>query len=246
MATGSTPPARREYSEIDRQVPFPELHTLLVYQFQSVSGVGLMADAAGTSLAGVDHMYVMQVAFAVAELGVNGRFSEPEQIFFVTGKTESISAFLVGGIDVGGIAAPEHTEVVRTVRVMACLAFTHLDGTMKIFFSGKLLFDVSQAGIAHVVLVVAAQAGGNLVKRQKPLVLGIVGRVTGAATPLLKEGFVRDLHPCQFFAYFCMAPDAEIWHFFPEYFCNRRSVGIVAGGAGAILDRWMGNLRFLQ
>lgn len=205
-----------------------------------------MADAAGTSLAGIDNMYVMQVAFSVAELGVNCSFGETEQVFFVTGKAEAINTLLVWGVDVGRIVSPEHSEVVRTVRVVASLAFAHLNGTMEIFFPGQFLFDVSQWGIAHVVLIVARQACGNLVEGEKPLVLRIVGRMAGRTAFLLQERFVRHLHCCQLFAYLDMAPDAEIRHLLLEYFCNRRAVGIVAGGAGAILDRRMGNLRLPQ
>jgi hypothetical protein len=43
-----------------------------------------------------------------------------------------------------------------------------------------------------------------------------------------------------------MALDAEIGHFLLEQFASRRPVGVVAGGAGAILDRQMDNPRFLK
>lgn len=117
---------------------------------------------------------------------------------------------------------------------------------MKIFFPGKLLFDVLQRGGAQIVLVVAAQTGGHLVKGKESLVLRIVGRVTGNAAPLLLEGFVRHLYSCQLLANLDMALNAEIRHLLLEQLGNRRTVGIVAGGAGAGLDRCMDNPRSLQ
>jgi len=43
-----------------------------------------------------------------------------------------------------------------------------------------------------------------------------------------------------------MAFDAEVRHLFLEQFCDRRTMGIVAGGAGTILDRCMNNPGFFQ
>ena len=129
---------------------------------------------------------------------------------------------------------------------MATLALALLDGTMEMFFIGKFFFDVSQGGATQIVLVVAAQARRHLVEGKESLVLGIVCRVAGAAAAFLLQGLVRYRHSCQLFAHLAMASGAEIRHLFFEQVCNRRPMGIVAGTAGAVLDRRMSNLCFFQ
>ena len=57
-------------------------------------------------------MHVMQVAFTIAEFGVNGRIGEAKQIFFMTGKADAIRALFVGNIEAGRIAPFEHPEVI--------------------------------------------------------------------------------------------------------------------------------------
>ena len=139
--------------------------------------MGLVTDAAGASFASVGNVHVMQVAFAIAKLGIDGCFGEAEQIFFVTGKAGAVDALLVWGIELGGIVPPQHPEVIRTMRVMACRTFSLFDRAMEIFFTIQILFDVSQRRSTQVILVVATQAGGQLIERQETLVPGIVGRV---------------------------------------------------------------------
>ena len=114
------------------------------------------------------------------------------------------------------------------------------------FLLFKIFFNVAQRGGTQIVFVVAAQAGSHFVERQEPLVVGIVGRVAGAAATLLTQGFVRYLGSRQFFAYFIVAANAQIRGSIFEYFADRRSVRIVAGGAGAVFYRRMGDLGLLQ
>ena len=90
------------------------------------------------------------------------------------------------------------------------------------------------------------QASGHLVEGEKTLVLRIVSRVAGNAAPLLLKGLVRHLNSCQLLANLHMAFEAEIRQLLLEQLGNRRPVGIVAGGARAILYRRMDNPRFLQ
>lgn len=175
-----------------------------------------MADTAGASFAIIDYMHVVEVPVAVAETGVNRRVGETEEVLFVTAQTCPIDSFFVGGVNIGGIASHEHPKIIRTVRVMARLAFSGFDGAMEMFFPGKFLFDVSQAGIAQIVLAVAEQASGHLVEGEEAFVLRIVGRVAGDTASLLLEGLVRHFNSCQFLAYLDMALEAEIRHLLLE------------------------------
>lgn len=85
-----------------------------------------VADAACASFAIVDHMHRVEVATAVAEAGIKSGIGKAEEVLFMTAQACPIDAFLVGGVDACRIAPPEHPEVIRTVRVMASLAFTTL------------------------------------------------------------------------------------------------------------------------
>ena len=71
-----------------------------------------MTDAAGATFAIVDHVHVVEILVAVAETGIHGGIGEAQKILFMTVETGSIDAFLVGGINVGGITSPQHPEVI--------------------------------------------------------------------------------------------------------------------------------------
>lgn len=161
-------------------------------------------------------MHVVEVLVAVAEAGINRGIGEPEEVLFMTVQASPIDSFLVRSIDVSGIASPEHPEVIRPVRVMACLAISRFDRAMEMFFSGEFLFDVSQRRSAQIVLVVAAQTSGHLVERKQALFLRIVSRVAGDAAIFLLEWLVRYLQSGQFLPDLDMALNAEIRHLFLE------------------------------
>jgi hypothetical protein len=130
---------------------------------------------------------------------------------------------------------------------MACGTFTFFYRAMKKFLPLKILFDIAQWWCAQIVFVVAEQTCRHFIERQQSLVCGIVGRVTGTAPPFLTQWLVRHLGGCQFLAYCTMTLNAELRNFpFEDLAVDRGSVGIVTGGAGAVLDRWMGNFGFLQ
>ena len=132
------------------------------------------------------------------------------------------------------------------MRVVTGLTLTLLDRTMEKLFAFQILFDVAQRWSAHIVFIMAVQAGSHLIEREQPFVLGIVGGVAGSTPPLLPQWFVRHLYPGQLLADITMALNAEIRQFLLEHLRYRRSVRVVAGGAGAFFDWRMGNRRFFQ
>jgi len=71
-----------------------------------------MTNTAGAAFAIDDNMYVVQVSGTVAEAGVNCGVSETKEILLMTIQAKSVNTILVGGVDVGGITAPEHPEVI--------------------------------------------------------------------------------------------------------------------------------------
>lgn len=129
---------------------------------------------------------------------------------------------------------------------MTGCAFALFDRSVEIFFPLKILFDVAQRWSAEIVFVVAVQAGGHFIKRQEPLVSGIVGRVTGTTATCLTQWFMRYLYSHKLFAYFVMAANAEVRDFLLKNFAGRRSMWIMTGGAGTVLNRWMGNFGLIQ
>lgn len=246
VTTGCATPTRSSHLEVDRDLPIAKFRALLADQFLPGARVRFVADAAGATFATVDDVHVVEIPVAVAEPCIKSGFCEAEEAFVMASQTHPVDPFLIGYVEICGIASPEHPEVVRAMRVMACLAFALLDRAMEKFFPGKLFFDVPQGGIAKIVLIVATQTCCHFGKRQEPFVLGIVGRVAGTAAPLLQDWFVRHLHSCQLLANIDMALDAEIRHFFLEQLGNRPAVGIVAGGARAIFNGLMNDHSFLQ
>ena len=194
MTTRRTSAACFGNGKIERNFPLTKTVTILQDQLRQVCRVWIMANTTRTTFAIVDDVHVVQVPVAVAEAGIQSSIGEPEKVLFMTAQASPVDPVLVGGVDFSGIVSPEHTEVIRTVRIMACLAFTLIYWSMKKFFPGEIPFNISQGGGTKPVLTVAAQACGHFVKGKKCLVLGIVCRVTGTAASLLQERLVRIFH----------------------------------------------------
>lgn len=112
MASGGAASPRLIALEIYWNPPVPELHPFRADHFVAVAGVGVMTDTAGAAFAIDDDMYIVKISRTVAEVGVNGGISETKEIFLMAIQAKSIDPFLVGGVDVGGITAPEHPEVI--------------------------------------------------------------------------------------------------------------------------------------
>ena len=142
MASGCTAPTRRGAFEIHRNLPLSECCSLLADHFLAGAGVGVVADAAGAPFAAVDDMHVVKVPAAVAKAGINSGLGKTKKVLIMAVQACTIDPVLVGGVQCCRIIAPEHPEIIGSVWVVACLAFTHLDGAMEIFFPGQFLLDV--------------------------------------------------------------------------------------------------------
>jgi hypothetical protein len=70
--------------------------------------------------------------------------------------------------------------------------------------------------------------------------------VAVGASPLLLERFVRDFNPGQFAADIVVAFDTEVRHLFLENCVVRGSVGVMAGCAWVVNNRWVKDRRFFQ
>jgi hypothetical protein len=134
-----------------------------------------MADTTAAAFAAVDHMDIVKVSLAIAKFCVNSRFGKTEQIFLVAAKTGIIDAFLIGDVDFGWITPPQHTEIVRAMRIMADGALAIFYRAMKEFFSVKIFFDITQRRSAEIVGAMTAEACFYFIERQEPLVFRVVG-----------------------------------------------------------------------
>jgi len=112
MASGGAASPRLIALEIYWNPPLSEFHPLSADHFVAVTGMWFMTDTAGAAFAIDDNMDVVQVSGTVAEVGVNCGISETKEVFLMAIQAKSVNPVLVGGVDVGGITAPEHPEVI--------------------------------------------------------------------------------------------------------------------------------------
>ena len=74
--------------------------------------MGFMTNAAGAPFTAVYYVYVVEVPGTVAESGINSSIRIAQQILFMAVQADPINAFLIGCVNLGGIASKEHPEVI--------------------------------------------------------------------------------------------------------------------------------------
>jgi len=85
MATGGAAATRRGKHQAQGDIPVAEWRPLLVDQFRTIAGMGLVTGTTAASLAGIGNMQIMKVTFAIPELGINAGIGKAQQIFLVAG-----------------------------------------------------------------------------------------------------------------------------------------------------------------
>ena len=130
MAANDASPAAFRHLQIDRDDPFAKLGRDRADETLLIGTVDIMTDPAGPSLVSLVDVQLMQVAVAVAEVGVGGAGISRDPAF-VAAKTEGITLFGIRGVKTQGDFFAQEGLEFGAVGVMAGDTLAILDRLMR-------------------------------------------------------------------------------------------------------------------
>ena len=134
MAAGSAAATGGREHQAQGDIPVAEWRPLLVDQFWTIAGMGLVTGATAASFAGIGNMQIMKVTFAITKFSIDARIRKTQQIFLVAGKAESIGTRSVWSIKRSRIIMIQQAKIIRAMWFMTSRTLAISKGTMEIFF----------------------------------------------------------------------------------------------------------------
>src|SRR5512141_538108 len=103
-----------------------------------------MASPAGAAPFRFVYVDVMQIHFAIAELGESGRFPIRQNALFVALEAKTVKLWLVSRVELRGIFLDEQAEIVAPMRLVTGAAILGVDWSVLDRVVGQQVLEVCQ------------------------------------------------------------------------------------------------------